>query len=1205
MAQMERYSTVMQQSLTPSLTGEAFQQNTAWQFLGPSNFGGRTRALVIHSTQPNTMYAGSVSGGVWKTTDGGSSWRAVGDRLANMAIGALALDRANPEIIYAGTGEGIYITGWRQGAGIFKSTDGGNSWVKLAGTNSTDFFYVNKIIPATSQRLYAATLSGIWRSLDGGATWTAIHSGFSFSPRDLAYRTENGRDVLFATIGGPFNEDVGVYRNTDAAGAGVWEKVMGESGMGRITLAVAPSNPQIVYAAVALPQFNQSLTEPGVYGIYRSTQGGAATTWTTQVRGTTADKANQVMFSWARDAFAAECGLRASGFYNNGWYANTMAIDPLDAQKVWLGGVDLFRSDDGGANWGIASFGAPEQRNAPQYAHAYHHALVFHPQYDGVNNRVLFVAGDGGLSKTDNASANTARGANAACAPANSAVTWTKLNNGYAATQFFSGAVSPDGTRWWGGAAGFGILTGSETAGANGWREVQNNGGGGNVVIDPLSLNTLYTSTNFGWVRKSSDGGATFVTPPLPYLDSVLYNAPLVMDGSDNRRLWFGARSLLSSVNAGATWFPASAPLANSVFSAVAVAPHDSLFILGGTTAGEIHRFHSSASTSSKPREGFVSWLAFDPVTPNVVYATYSTFGGKHVWRSLDGGLSWSGLDGSGAGALPDLPAHCLIVDPTNRQRLYLGTDAGVFVSLNGGTSWMVEQTGFPNVATEALALTTTNATTQLYAFTYGRGAWRAPLGAAPCRVTASPGSFSLAATGSSSKLTITAPNGCAWQAVVNPSGAGWLTFTGAANGAGNGALSVNAAAWTGSAARSGTFTVGGRSFTVTQPAAIEPLRATPVINIASPLANQPDGSYRTTQATLSLSGTVTNPASVSRFDLTNGGYGVNSIGLRDNGAWAVSELTLRPGLNRLVFTAIGIQGRYSAATLDVIYTPTGALQLIGGIGYSPGYQYETGYALTSNLTPDQILLDSQGDLLFLESYWQRIRKIELATGRLSTVITHPSLGWMGPSGPSGQALAIDPQGNFIFADETRHQVRRFNRDGSTAVVAGTGSVGFSGDGGAATVATLNYPRSLAVDPQGNIYVADAENFRIRRISVSGVITTIAGNGTRGNTGDNGPALIASFNSVRALALDWQGNLMLFDSVAGVARKIDFQTGRIVRIAGGGSMNLTREGANALPIELLQLAGECAPVQATLLVSADEQLPKEAPPSPKRALGAI
>ena len=168
--------------------------------------------------------------------------------------------------------------------------------------------------------------------------------------------------------------------------------------------------------------------------------------------------------------------------------------------------------------------------------------------------------------------------------------------------------------------------------------------------------------------------------------------------------------------------------------SAIAVSPRTAGTIAIGTDKGHITRVVDSggtalASSFNAPRSGWVTSIAFDPLDDNVLYATYGNFGGAHVFRSIDGGASWQSLDGSDPTGLPDIPVHSIVVDPDDRQRLYLGTDLGVMVSIDGGQTWMREETGFGPAVTMWLSLIRTpSGQKQLFAFTHGRGAWRVTL---------------------------------------------------------------------------------------------------------------------------------------------------------------------------------------------------------------------------------------------------------------------------------------------------------------------------------------------------------------------------------------------------------------------------------------------------------------------------------------------
>jgi photosystem II stability/assembly factor-like uncharacterized protein len=206
MRTMPQYSTVEDRMLPAraAMNKQDLEALPAWTELGPNNVGGRTRALLIHPTNPSVMYAAGVSGGVWKTTNGGALWTPLADLMANIAVNSLAMDPKNPNVIYAGTGEGYFNIDGIRGAGVFKTTDGGATWTRLASTTTEDFYYVNDIVvsPTSSQRLYAATGAGVFRSLDGGASWTRIFNLTKPSPAAATARVI--RTLFVVTDGGIF-----------------------------------------------------------------------------------------------------------------------------------------------------------------------------------------------------------------------------------------------------------------------------------------------------------------------------------------------------------------------------------------------------------------------------------------------------------------------------------------------------------------------------------------------------------------------------------------------------------------------------------------------------------------------------------------------------------------------------------------------------------------------------------------------------------------------------------------------------------------------------------------------------------------------------------------------------------------------------------------------------------------------------------------
>ncbi len=427
-----------------------------------------------------------------------------------------------------------------------------------------------------------------------------------------------------------------------------------------------------------------------------------------------------------------------------GWYVNVIAVDPEDPDRVWAGGVDLFRSDDGGRNWRPASYwwAEPDNRN---YAHADQHGLVFDPR----NGAVLYSLNDGGIYRTTRSRAPLSGRADALCRPGENELRWMSLNRGYGVTQFYHGSVFPGGRSYLGGTQDNGTVLGRDAAGHNGWWEILG-GDGGYSAVDPTNPQIIYASFQGGEIRKSVDGGEVFFDITNGLFDlggddndyrarpfNYLFITPFVMDPNNPRRLWIGGRRLSRTDNGGIFWRIASAALAgDGKVSALAVAPGNPDRVLAGTDQGDVFRTENGRFVipdteweRSRPRGGWVSWLAFDPRDADVVYATYARFGGRHVWKSEDGGLGWRPVDGSGADALPNIPVHALAVDPRDSSRLFLGTDLGVFVSVDGGASWAVENTGFAAAVTESLTVADgPGGRPYLFAFTHGRGAWRVPL---------------------------------------------------------------------------------------------------------------------------------------------------------------------------------------------------------------------------------------------------------------------------------------------------------------------------------------------------------------------------------------------------------------------------------------------------------------------------------------------
>jgi hypothetical protein len=263
------------------------------------------------------------------------------------------------------------------------------------------------------------------------------------------------------------------------------------------------------------------------------------------------------------------------------------------------------------------------------------------------------------------------------------------------------------------------------------------------VAIDPANPSTFYVETQWAAVRKTVNGGATFTTVTRGLAPAVsdgispngnyLFITPFVIDPNDGRRLWLGGETIYQTTDGAANWRQASTLLDDGgKVSALTVSVDDSAHVAAGAHNGWVYHHVQAVDTSAsstwpgtRPREGWVTSVAFHPRNAGVLYATYGSFGGAHVYRSTDRGETWRAIDGVGDAALPDIPVHVIVIDRDNPQRMYLGTDLGVFVSTTGGDQWMVENTGFGAVVTESLSVADVAGRRVLFAFTHGRGAWR------------------------------------------------------------------------------------------------------------------------------------------------------------------------------------------------------------------------------------------------------------------------------------------------------------------------------------------------------------------------------------------------------------------------------------------------------------------------------------------------
>jgi hypothetical protein len=693
-AQSERRA-LEAEARAPGRAKAAGLQPSRWESIGPNNVGGRVRAIAFDPRNVQRVYAGTASGGLWISEDGGTSWHANQDFLPNLSVTTIVADTANPGVMYLGTGE---ASAGLVGVGAFKSSDNGATWRLLTPTNADtnpDWRFVNRLAihPQQTQVLLAALTNNnlqtgaIYRSADGGATWTRVST---LKALDVAFDPNTSANAVAGLDDGTiaYSRDAGL---TWTRTAPLVPAPSGRGDSARAEIAFARSQPGTVYASVD--------NDKGE--VWRSGDSGA--TW--QKAGTPQHLNTQ------------------------GDYDNAIWVDPTDASHVIVGGLDLYQSRDGGVTFNKVS----DWTNTPSSPHADHHALVSPPDFAA--NPVLYNGNDGGIYKALNVYS---------LASGVVGLGWLNMNVGLAVTQFYSGAGRT--------AAGGRVIGGTQDNGSlqlelGSWRPFRG-GDGGYVAVDPVSDQTIYGEYVYLSIHRSMNGGLSSqyicngITEGLAAEGGNQYCgpnatkeanfiAPMVLDPNNANRLLGGANSLWLTENAKGlppTWRaikPASAATENYI-NAIAVAEGNGNVIWVGHNNGEVYRSANglaAAPTWTRVGQGTfpsrrVNRITVDQANHNRVIVAFTGFVANNVWQTLDGGATWASITGN----LPSAPVFDVKRHHVNPAWLYAATSVGIFTSESGGTAWSTTNEGPANIRVRELFWLDNNT---LGAATYGRGMFK------------------------------------------------------------------------------------------------------------------------------------------------------------------------------------------------------------------------------------------------------------------------------------------------------------------------------------------------------------------------------------------------------------------------------------------------------------------------------------------------
>ena len=672
-------------------------QPSQWQAIGPSNVGGRVRAIAFDPRNPNRAFAGSATGGLWLTENGGAYWSAIFDFLPNLSITTIVVDPAFPDVMYLGTGE---ASAGYAGVGAFKSTDGGLTWRFLDATNADanpDWRFVNRLAvhPVQTQILLAALtgndrLSGaIYRSADGGSTWTKVAPmralDIAFDPNGTAHAVAGLDDGTIA-----YSRDGGF---TWTRSVPLIAAPSGRGNTARAEIAFSRSRPGLVFASV----------DNAKGEVWRSADSGA---------------------TWEKLATPEHLNLQ-------GDYDNAIWTDPTDASHLIVGGLDLYRSVDGGLTFEKVS----DWRAFPGSPHSDHHALVSPPNF-GPANPALWNGNDGGVYRAESVSRLNAQSATSGG--------WVNINGGLAITQFYGGAGrTTAGGRIVGGSQDNGSLQYSQGV----W-QIYRGGDGGFVAVDPANDSWVFGEYVYAAIHRSSSGGpgSSFIcngiTEALSNEANATYCganatkkanfiAPFVLDPNNANRLVVGANSLWVTDNAKGlvTWRVIKPPSAatDNFINAVAIARGNGNVTWVGHNNGEVYRCLDGLSGApSWTRVGagvlparLVLRITIDDTDSNRVLVAFTGFVANNLWESADAGATWRNVTGN----LPNAPIFDVKRHPANPNWLYAATSVGIYTSENGGGTWSTTNEGPANIRVREL-FWIDEAT--LGVATFGRGMFKA-----------------------------------------------------------------------------------------------------------------------------------------------------------------------------------------------------------------------------------------------------------------------------------------------------------------------------------------------------------------------------------------------------------------------------------------------------------------------------------------------
>jgi photosystem II stability/assembly factor-like uncharacterized protein len=643
--------------------------NYQWQQIGPHNIGGRTLDVEFNPLNPNTIFAAAASGGIWRSYTAGigtQAWQRIETGYPVLGVSSIAISPNDSNVIFIGTGEVynykqalggevIRTTRGSYGIGILKTTDYGLTWTKSLDWSYNQERGVNdvEIDPNNPNIVWAATTEGVFRSDNSGQSWDLVNN--TIMAFDIVIHPDSS-NIVFATFGNFFTPGHGIYKTTN--NGETWQKLA--NGLpttfgGKAMLSIHRADPRIIYASIG----NGSTSGAGTW-LCKSTNGGSS--WSIV---NTTDYATY-----------------------QGWFSHWVGVHPNNPNFVLVGGIDVWKSIDGGNNltkksdwaawyFGQTPIGGPE--GPPNYVHADQHSITFHPE----NPDIIYLGTDGGVFRTTDGGE-----------------TFQGLNGGYQTTQFYNGFSSSNSNI----NLAIGGMQDNATAiytGSLAWYRAIG-GDGCQTGINQNNPSIMYGTTQYLNIYRSTNQGLNWTGIGPTGKDNPAFVAPFVVCQSNPNVIYAGSRKLHKTTNAGTNWTAMNNNTAldgNEILSiGVSATSTDTLYVATAPISSRAKVFRSTNGgitftniTGNLP-DRYPDDIAVDPTNSKIVYIVFSGFGTSHLFKSTNGGDSWIDIGSQ----LPDVPSSAIAINPNNPNQLFFGNDIGVYFSPNAGENWYEVNNGLP-----------------------------------------------------------------------------------------------------------------------------------------------------------------------------------------------------------------------------------------------------------------------------------------------------------------------------------------------------------------------------------------------------------------------------------------------------------------------------------------------------------------------------